>query len=300
MPKKYVGLAFASLPALGPGGGASTRLYESDHGNEYVYRGGFYIPPHLEASWDATKTEQVATQAGAFPHYFTNAAGEKVIVTEFGANPCPLSSTLSPRKIRFYFSNGNSTSIPIGEVGTNIKVAYDGLKPLLEGDGITIICAHLIGEEWANLNDVAGVSFDPAESTAPAGNGSYYSGTAIDYVSEITNSSFPVRFKVLTNAGDPPGSELPPIFNSDGVSTCLGNVADSPFRCPSSSSAISHRRIIVNYKSDAIANSSEQRELPVKEIGEALNTCIVAAGARPGVFCVSYKGETRKNIHLLT
>lgn len=291
MPKKYVSLAFSTQ-------GSTDNRYISDHVDPYILAStGFYIPVHLEATWSASKTTAIASAVGAFAMSWVNNTGEKQVINDFGKNPCPLSSTLTPRKILFYFTNGTSASIPIGKTGTNIRTAYNALKTELETNDVKVICAHLQGEEWANLNDVSGVAFNPSEATAPAGNGSYYSGILTEYKSEITNSVVPLSFKILTSAGTPPGSELPPIF--DQHDDCLGGVSNQGFTCPVGRNAITTRRIIVNYKSDANTFVSEQREIPVKETGQGLKTCLTGIGAEPGVYCISYRGETRKNIHSL-
>lgn len=292
MPKKYVNLAFTIQ-------GQAENTYISDHLNRYILSSvGFYIPVHLEATWSEAKTTAIATAVGAFPISWVDVAGIKQVINDFGTNPCPLSSTLTPRKILFYFTNGGSVSIPVGKTGTDIRTAYNTLKTELETNDVKVICAHLKGEEWANLNDVAGVAFEPSEATAPAGNGSYYSGVLSQYTSEITDSVVPLAFKILTDAGTPPGSELPPIFTASA--DCIGEVSiGQGFTCPVGRNAITTRRIIVNYKSDANEFVSEQREIPVIETGQFTRDCLEEIGQRPGVYCISYKGESRKNIHSL-
>jgi len=305
MPKPYIGFTFRVLP-----GESNARLYISDHattGTEGSYQIDTVrsiLPPHLASDWTAAMSTNLAAAIGAHPTYFPlgESGGLKTYINNFSTVPCPVGGgVLKPRRIRYVFSDGSSMSLPIGKAGTDILTAFEATRPFLETDDVTIACAHLEGEEWGSLNDIAGVNFGSESFIAPAGSGSYYSGVLTEYKSEITDSVELLPVKIMTTAavsGQAPGTALPPVFANDG--TCIGNVAvNNTPTCPGRSSLIKTRRLIVVYKTNATFSIFEQREAPIKAIGLTLRGCMNNLAGSNAIFCMSYRGESRKNIHLL-
>jgi len=286
MPKPYAVFSFRDFD------GTDLR-YGSDTGTQYEINTRLVIPPHLSAAFDTAKMNAIASAMKAHPVYFTNAAGVKTVVNNFGSNPCSAASLLYPRKIRFYFNNGSSVSVAVGDAGAGILTARTALKTALETETVKVICANLEGEEIGNINDIVNVAFVTTAATTTAGSGAYYSGVLKDYKSEITNTSEPLPFKILS------ATRTAPAIISANVATCLGDVLPSGgLVCPGRSSLITTRRLVVAYQITASSGIFETREIPVKTVDDVI-TCANAIAQVNGVFCIGYKGEDRKSIHLI-
>ena len=287
MPKPYAVYSFRNFDS-------TDNRYQADYGTFYEVNTRFVIPPHLSADFNNTKMTAIGEAMKAHPVYYATSAGVKTVVNNFGANPCSAASLLYPRKIRFYFNNGSSVSIAIGASGTGIKTAYDALKPLLETDGVKVICANLEGEEVGNINDIVGLTFVATGATATAGSGAWWSGVLQEYKSEYTDTVETLSFKILSAS-----RTAPPVISANAAG-CLGSVLPrGGLVCPGRSSLIRTRRLVVSYQITASSGNFETREIPVKTVADVI-TCANLIKTVSGVFCIGYMGENRRSIHLIT
>lgn len=300
--KKYAGFSFRQV-------GATDNRYKSDHNwtevGLYQVDTRFVIPPHLYTTWDAALSTAVGNAIGAFPTYYADGSHSDIrFVNEYPADPCSIGTLLTPRKLRLIFSTGNSMSVAVGAGGIGILTAFSALKSALETSTVKIVCAHLIGEKFKTLNDIAQLAFNPAQAIGTAGSGRYYKGTLTEYISDPTGAVEKLPMKILCNLGDPPGSEPPLAFQGD-VESCWGALANSAnsMTCPGRSQLIETRKLIATYQIvTQSANGAavfETRSLPVKKTGQDLLTCMQHFKDKPYMFCLAYQGENRRNIHSL-
>lgn len=272
--------------------GTNDKRYVSDPLYVFDARTRFVIPPHLNL--DVAAANNIATFMNGTLLSYVSSAGLNVqnSISDICAET---SGTVDLRKVTYYFSNGSSTSIAINARGAAILAAARAIKPLLEDNGVVVVCANLVGETLANVNDYTTPPVVFAASSIPtAGHGKKYSGS-INYVSDPTGQIEVLSAQVLSASGD-----VPPVF-AQTWQGCVGAFRLEGPSCPGRASIIKHRRLIAQYQADiGGATRFESREMPISDpaaIASCLNS--VSNTTIGSLFCLSYRGESRKFIHRL-
>lgn len=279
MPKTVVSLQFA----LG------TNAYISDAGLQYSVNARFVAPPDI----DNADITAIATAVDA------------VRTTEPAI--CSDSAAVKPRKLIFIRASGNSVSIPFRDradviaIATSIRGILDGSAPANN----KVVCIKLEGEEFLNLNDELGLSYDgtgfATSHKAPANalKQNYVSGVMsygadaigtfgdptphpIRSITENSNNSFAAQL------GSTPGDCIGDLLN---VQNC-GNGKRNPRK---------HRRYKLSFAvGNATTPATETIELPVTSATSSeILSCGQAAAGLDGVYCIGYMGESYSRLHRL-
>jgi hypothetical protein len=276
MPKKTITAKFI----------ADSTDYTTDWGTSLSTFGLFNAPPDLtETDIDGIISAIGATRDGELP-------------------PCnEVGGTL--RKLRFIRKSGNTLSVPVNN-RSNLLSAATVIKGILNTAGNEVVCIELLGEEYANLNDEMGISYQ-AGTTAPTHRApstalkQYYHAGNIEYSADSTSPIGGVVYqpiKSISNVENGPATQLGSVW--DG---CVGDFA-SVIPCPRGqgrSNPMKHRRFIVSFiVGTTEVDGSEQIEVPVKNYQASdVLSCGQNLAALDGAYCIGYRGESYRKFHKL-
>lgn len=280
MPKRTISVRF-------PEGDASK--YITDWGQPIIASATFNLPPDID---DAAK---------------------EIILTAIGGTddaelpPCPaVNGTL--RKLKFTRAKGNTMSVPV-RTRQDLLSAATVITGVLNSGGSSdnpVVCIDLIGEDFPNLNDEMGLSYEPnsfaathrAPPTAPR---QYFWAGNIQYSADSTNPAGGVIFqpvKVMSNLANNAPTQLANRWNE-----CAGDfipVVPCP-RPQGNRNPLKHRRFILTFIVGPANNiSSEKTEVPVKDFAPgSIIACGTGLAALPGAYCIGYRGESYRLYHKL-
>ena len=284
MPKNIVSFQFTT----------GVNPYQSDLDQSLSINARFVAPPDI----DGIGVGVMVTAVGG------------VITNE--AAVCSDSNLGTPRKLQFIRQSGNSMSIAIGDK-TNLISAATTIKGILDaanGGTNPVVCIKLIGEQFNNLNDELGLSYDGTtfapSHTAPATatKQNYASGViaieadaATTFGTIVTTGIRSITEKVTNDFAAQLGTA--PVdcgIEFLNIQNC-GNGRRNPRK---------HRRLKLSFATKAdVADAAEVAqtetiEMPVYDAGpvNAL-TCAQAVVGLPGLYCIGWEGESYSRVHNL-
>lgn len=226
------------------------------------------------------------------------------VINDIGDVPCPETDNLTPRRLRFIFSDASSLSVPIASKDNIIQTANSIITNInaVLPQGLTIVC---IQEEGERFLDVL-AEFNNANFTntpvAPTNASRYYSGTA-NYQTDVGNQQLLLPFKILSE--DPAN---PPAVLAQAWQSCVGELNQANFGCGGNSRRHDHRRFIPQFVVNAVVgggegsvNGVESHEIPIlnRATGEIQNCGQAIVDNLTGsIFCMSYRGHNDSRFHL--
>lgn len=284
MPKTVVSVRYA----------AGSNPYVTDFNSNLTITSRFVLPPDL------------------------NVVNQSEIISAIGATlneesaPCSDSALGSPRKLLFIRESGNTMSVPVSDRTNLINIA-GAIKAILNAanDGNnTVVCIKLIGEEFPNLNDEFGVSYDgttfaqshKAPSTAfkqnfASGVISYEADAADPFGTPVIHPIRSITEKSTNEFSAQLGTTAADCVGSFLTLLNCGNGRRNPRK---------HRRLNLIFATkadpadDAEESQSESIELPISG-GGALDilACANSAATLTGLYCLGYQGESYDRFHKL-
>lgn len=285
MPKIVVPVRF--VPSEGTG-------YIMDMGTEIAGNGRFILPPDIPE----TEITTILTNIGAQP---LSATGNSI--------PCTDAVNASLRRLTFIRDNGSSMSVPVSN-RTNLLNAATVIRGVLNTGEAQVVCIKLSGEEFPNLADELGLTYqgDFATSHRPqTGGKQYYHSGNVAYQTDATTGAVGTDIvfqpvKAISDLENAPSTKLTPVWagcvgDFDNALACRGSGRRNPRK---------HRRYILTSATKGdIADATEGaqteiNELPVKDAAAAsILTCGQNAAALSGVYCIGYMGESYSRFHKL-
>lgn len=283
MPKTVISVQYA----------VGTNPYTTDFNSELSINSRFVLPPDLN---QVNASEIVTAIGGTF-------------LTE--SVPCSDSGIGKPRKLIFIRKLGNTMSVPI-PIRENMLDVAGAVKAILDGANADnpVVCIKLEGEEYGNLNDEFGVSYDGTtfatshKSPASVGKQNFASGV-ISYQADANNpfgASVTHSIRSITESADNTfAAQI-----SAAAAGCIGAFLNIQNCGNGRRNPRKHRRFILDFatKADPADTAedaqSERIELPVAG-GGALDilACGNSAASLTALYCLGYKGESYSRVHKL-
>lgn len=215
------------------------------------------------------------------------------IVNQDLANPiCSDSDSIKPRRIELIRSNGNSISFAM-PVRENMVADAEDLVTVVNaftGD-FDVVCVKLYGERATLLFDELGGNYQGDSVLPPRGNGSrqYTWHGTLNYRTDATfGSTRLLPFKVFSD-----NENAAPTWGGGVLDNCMevgtGNACSG--RDPRTS-----RRYIITAMGTNVGEFKS--EIPVTSaVAADIRTCGATLAARPGVYCLDYRGEFNDRFH---
>lgn len=264
-------------------------LYTADDGTTHAFNSRFVLPNGMPA---AAVTAAV-TASGAV----TRIAG--------GGNRtvCP-GLSFQPRKLRFFFPNGGSFSVPIAD-RTNLIAARDNIIAALT---LKPVCVTLIGEHRKGVEEayrLPGFTLAPsAASSAPTdglGKQYQYSGTMAYKSDGILGNTYYQSFKIAT---EDPALGAPTLYSA--ALTTVGNNAVLPVGsalkpCVGSDWRKPRYFEVTSLIGAALGTASAQHaKIPVTSdaFGDILAVGQELGNTMTSTQCLSYSGEDNRRFDL--
>lgn len=223
---------------------------------------------------------------------------------------CSDSALGSPRKLQFIRKSGNSMSIAVA-ARANLIAAATAIKGVLDplnGGVNPVICIKLEGEEFGNLNDELGVSYDGTafapthKAPATALKQNFVTGL-VAYEADAAatfGTATVIGIRSITEAAEQNfAAQLDTIpVNCIGAFLNLQNCGNGR-RNPRK-----HRRFNLTFstKADpALTTEDAQTETIEVPVADSAATDILACGVSiaglVGLYCVGYQGESYSRFH---
>ena len=282
MPKNVVSFQYA----------VGTNPYVSDINQNLSINSRFVAPPDLD---DAGITAILAAVGGT-------------LTTE--AAICSDSALGTPRKLEFIRKSGNSMSVAVAARTALVSAAttIKGVLDPLNGGTNPVVCIKLYGEEFLNLNDELGLSYDGTtfatshKAPATALKQNFVTGS-IAYGADAAGTfgeSTIIGIRSITEAADNTfAAQL-----GTTPATCIGNFLDLQNCGNGRRNPRKHRRFMLTFATKADPTDAtegaqtETIELPVKDSAAAdILTCGSGAAGLTGLYCIGYKGESHSRFH---
>ena len=279
MPKTVVSLQFA----LG------TNSYVSDAGIDYSVNARFVAPPDI----DDIAIAAIASAVGG------------IRTTEPAI--CSDSAAVKPRKLIFIRASGNTVSVPFDGRASVITIATNVRNILNASGGANneVVCIKLQGEEFTNLNDEMGLTYNgttfatshKAPTTALKQN--YVSGV-FSYNADAVNPSGSSVIQGIRSITENSGNVFAAQLGTTPA-TCIGDLLTIQNCGNGKRNPRKHRRYKLSFAvGNATTPATETIELPIaSNLTADILTCGQDAAALTGAYCIGYQGESYSRLHRL-
>ena len=282
MPKKVVSYQFV----------AGTNPYTSDINQNLSINSRFVAPPDLaQAGIDA-----IVAAVGAVE------TTEPAICSDTGLG--------TPRKLEFIRSSGNTMSVAVNN-STNLISAATAIKGVLDplnGGSNPVVCIKLYGEEFLNLNDELGVSYDgttfaPSHKAPATALKQNFASGVITYESDATNPIGQSVIQPIRSITEKDTNDFAAQLGT-AAAGCIGDFLNIQSCGNGRRNIRKHRRFVLDFATkadpadDTEQSASERIEVPVAG-GGALDTlaCGNNLAALTGLYCLGYVGESYSRFH---
>lgn len=282
MPKNVVSFRFA----LGD------NPYVSDIGLNYSLSNTFVAPPYL----DDTAINAILAAVGA------TRTTEPAVCSDKGL--------FSPRKLQFTMASGNTMSVAISnriDWTTSATSIRDTINTAAAATN-QVACIKLFGEEFSNLNDELGVTFDatsvaPSHKAPASADKQNYVGGVISYSADIATTfgaNVTQSIRSITEASDNTfAAQL-----GTTPTTCIGDLLNLQSCGNGKRNPRKHRRFELEFLTRLAPDDGDETpqketiQLPVASSSAAdILSCGQAAAALPGLVCIGYMGESYSRVH---